>query len=162
MGLQPGTTAAPRLSETQRCYILGHTTDVDILSWLIRESTLHPKEGISTTNTHLTPQATIAKDLQILRPTQKQTPDLDRSPPQPILWHPLHNPTEWIYTDGSLKTGEPRIGASVIHSPTATTTYIDASGQDESHTIIRAEIVAIHVALDNYKNDNWIGIFTDS
>jgi ribonuclease HI len=27
---------------------------------------------------------------------------------------------------------------------------------------MRAELVAIHVALDKYKNDNWIGIFTDS
>jgi hypothetical protein len=26
---------------------------------------------------------------------------------------------------------------------------------------MRAELVAIHVALDKYKNDNWIGIFTD-
>jgi hypothetical protein len=94
MGLQPGTTAAPRLSGTQRCYILGHTTDVNILSWLIRESTQHPKENNSTTNMSLTPQPTIAKDLLILRLSQKHTPDPDRSPPQPILWHPLHNPTE--------------------------------------------------------------------
>jgi len=27
---------------------------------------------------------------------------------------------------------------------------------------MRAELAAIHVALDKYKNDNWIGIFTDS
>jgi ribonuclease HI len=67
-----------------------------------------------------------------------------------------------IYTDGSLKIDKPRIGASVIHTPTATTTYIDASGQDKVHTIMKAELVAIQVALDKYKNDNWIGIFTDS
>ena len=60
------------------------------------------------------------------------------------------------------QTGKPRIGDSVIHSPTATTTYIDALGQDETHTIMRAELVAIHVALDKYKNDKWVGIFTDS
>ena len=63
-------------------------------------------------------------------------------------------PTKWIYTDGSLKKGKPRMGASVIHSPADTTTYIDASGQDKTHTIMRAELVAIHVAMDKYKNDN--------
>ena len=140
MGLQPGTTTAPGLSETQRCYILGHTKYFNMLSWLIRESTQHPKKDKSTTNIPLTPPPTILKDLQIFRPTQNHTPDPDRSPPQPSLWHPLHNPNEWIYTDGSLKTGKLRIGASVIHSPTATTTYIDASGQDETHAIRRAEL----------------------
>jgi hypothetical protein len=35
-------------------------------------------------------------------------------------------------------------------------------GQNETHTIMRAELVAIHVALDKYKNDKWIGSFTDS
>ncbi len=55
-----------------------------------------------------------------------------------------------------------RIGAAVIHSPANTTTYIDASGQDETHTIMRAEIVAIQVALNTYKDDPWVGIFTDS
>ena len=52
---------------------------------------------------------------------------------------------------------------SVIHSPTVTATYIDASGQDETHTITRAGLVAIiHVALDKYNNDKWIEIFTES
>ena len=84
------------------------------------------------------------------------------TPPQPIPWQPIHNPEIWTYTDGSHKEGKPRLGASVIHSPTNTTTYIDASGQEETHTIMRAELAAIHVALDKYKNDPWLGIFTDS
>ena len=71
-------------------------------------------------------------------------------------------PNEWIYTDGSLKKGQPRIGAAVKHSHTNTTTYIGASGQDETYTIVRAELVAIQVALSIYKDDPWIGIFTDS
>jgi len=49
-----------------------------------------------------------------------------------------------------------------MHYPTTTTTYIDASGQEETHTIMTAELVVIHVALDKYKNGIWIGIFTDS
>ena len=89
-------------------------------------------------------------------------PQTTPPPPQPIPWQPLHKPNDWIYTDGSLKKGQPRIGAAVIHSPTNTTTYIDASGQDETHTIMRAELVAIQVALSIYKDDPWIGIFTDS
>jgi hypothetical protein len=52
------------------------------------------------------------------------------------------------YTDGSLKTEKPRLGASIINSPSATTTYIDASGLEETHTITKAELVAIYVALD--------------
>ncbi len=53
-----------------------------------------------------------------------------------------------------LKQANREQGASVIHSQTATATYIDAAGQDETHIITRADLVAIHVALDKYKNDN--------
>jgi hypothetical protein len=73
------------------------------------------------------------------------------SPRQPISWQPLHNSNEWIYTDGSLKKGQPRIGAAVIHSPITTTAYIDASGQGETRTIMRAELAAIQVALNTCK-----------
>ena len=60
------------------------------------------------------------------------------------------------------KLKNPRLGVSVMQSPTSSTIYIDASGQDETHTIPRAESVAIYVALGKYKNDKRIGIFTDS
>jgi hypothetical protein len=59
-----------------------------------------------------------------------------------------------IYTYGSLEKVRPIIGALVMHSPTSTTTYIDTSSQDETHTIILAELVVIHVTLDNYKMMN--------
>ena len=49
-----------------------------------------------------------------------------------------------------------------MHSPISITTYIDASGQDETHTIMRAELAAIYVALNTYKDYAWIFIFTDS
>ena len=64
--------------------------------------------------------------------------------------------------DGSYKEGKPRLGASVIHSLTNTITYIDASGQEETHTIMIAELAAIHVALTVHKHHPWLGIFTDS
>ncbi len=40
--------------------------------------------------------------------------------------------------------------------------YIDTSGQDETNTIMRAELAAIHVALDNNKDDTRIGIVKNS
>jgi ribonuclease HI len=87
---------------------------------------------------------------------------INTTPPKPIPWQPLHNPEKWTCTDGSYKESKPRLGASVIHSPTNTTTYIDASGQEETHTIMRAEQAAIHVALNVHKHEPWLGIFTDS
>ena len=60
------------------------------------------------------------------------------------------------------KKGQPGLGAALKHSPTSTTTYIDASGQDETHTIMRVELAAIHVVLSTYNEDPRIGIFTNS
>ena len=102
---------------------------------------------------------TIATSLPFLRQIHNLTLAPSPTPPHPTIWKPLHNPSEWIYISGSLKTGRPRLGASVIHSATYTTSYIDASGLKETHTIMRAEFVAIYVALEKYKNDKWIGIF---
>jgi ribonuclease HI len=50
----------------------------------------------------------------------------------------------------------------VVHVPTATTIYIDADGTEETRTIMRAELVAIHTALNTFVAHEWIGIFTDS
>jgi len=109
----------------------------------------------------LTQLSTIATGIPLLRWIYNFTCAPNPTPPHPTIWQPRHNPTEWIYTDGSLKTGKPQLGASIIQSPTFITTYIDASGQYETHTITRAELVAIYVALDKYEKDNWIGIFTN-
>ena len=38
----------------------------------------------------------------------------------------------------------------VVHIPTNTTIYIDASGTEETHTIMRAELVAIHTTLTTF------------
>ena len=72
------------------------------------------------------------------------------SPPVPHLWAPKYIPENWIYTDDSNIDGHPRLGASVVHIPTATTIYIDAAGSEETRTIMRAELVAIHTALTTF------------
>jgi len=51
----------------------------------------------------------------------------------------------------------------VEHIPTRTTIYIDAVGtEQETRTIMRAELVAIHTALTMFAKHDWLGIFTDS
>ena len=49
-----------------------------------------------------------------------------------------------------------------MHIPTCTTIYIDAVGSEETHPIMRAELVAIHTVLTRFEDNSWIGIFTDS
>jgi hypothetical protein len=162
MGFQTGSTTAYVANETKICYLLGQTLYVNIISWLLKQSLLHAQ---NQNRIHMIPHTQlpiIATGLplprQIHNPTLAPTP----TPPHPTILKLLHNPSEWIYTDGPLKRGKPRLGASVIHSPTFTTTCIDASGLEETHTIMRAEFVAIHVALEKHKNNIWLGIFTDS
>ena len=50
----------------------------------------------------------------------------------------------------------------MIHIPTLTTLHIDASGHEETHTIMRAELVAIYVALDRLNALVDFSLFTDS
>jgi hypothetical protein len=50
----------------------------------------------------------------------------------------------------------------VVHIPTCFTIYIDAAGSEETRTITRAELVAIHTALTRFEDQSWIGVFTDS
>jgi hypothetical protein len=141
---------------------MGQTTDVIIISCLLKQSLLHTQ---NQNQMHMIPHTqlpTIATGLPLLRQIQNLTLAPSPTPPHPTIWKPLHKPSEWIYTDGSLKAEKAGLSASVIHSPTSTTAYIDASGLEETHTITRAELVAIYIALDKWKNGKWIGIFTDS
>ena len=89
-------------------------------------------------------------------------PNKEGSPPVPHPWTPNFIPKNWIYTDGSDIEGYPRLGAAVVHIPPSTTILIDAAGTEETRTIMRAELVAIHTALTTFENHEWIGIFTDS
>ena len=50
----------------------------------------------------------------------------------------------------------------MVHIPTNTTIYIDDAGTEETRTITRAELVAIHTALSTFSTHIWIGIFTYS
>ena len=50
----------------------------------------------------------------------------------------------------------------MMHIPTSTTIYIDAAGIEDTRTIMRTELVAIHTALTTFSTHEWIGIFTDS
>ncbi len=50
----------------------------------------------------------------------------------------------------------------MVHIPTSITIYLDAAGTEETHNIMRADLVAIHTALTTFSAHEWIGIFTDS
>jgi hypothetical protein len=80
----------------------------------------------------------------------------------PYPWAPTFLPEQWIFTDVSDITGHHHLGAKVVHIPTSTVIYIDAAGTEETHIVMRAELVAIHTALSTFSSHNWIGIFTDS
>ena len=68
-------------------------------------------------------------------------------PLAPYPWEPKFLPEQWVYTDGSDITGHSRLEAAVVHIPTNTTIYIDVAGTEETRTIMRAELGAIHTAL---------------
>jgi len=51
---------------------------------------------------------------------------------------------------------------AVVHIPSNTTIYIDVAGTEETRTIMRADLVAIHTDLTTFATHEWIGIFTDS
>jgi len=50
----------------------------------------------------------------------------------------------------------------VVHISSCTTVYIDATGTEETRTIMRAELVAIHSALIKFATHDRLGTFTDS
>ena len=95
-------------------------------------------------------------------PSSGETSPYPGSAPVPYPWQPKYLPEQWVYTDGSDIEGHPRLGAAVVHNPTATTIYIDAAGSEETRTIMRAELVAIYTALKTFASHEWIGVFTDS
>ena len=49
-----------------------------------------------------------------------------------------------------------------MHIRTCTTIYIDAAWSEETRTILRAELVAIHTTLTRFEEHPWIGVFTHS
>jgi hypothetical protein len=57
------------------------------------------------------------------------------------------NPNNYIYTDGSQKTGNPTLGTSIVNPSTHTTTHIDIKSRPERHVINRAELTTITLTL---------------
>jgi ribonuclease HI len=86
------------------------------------------------------------------------------APPLPQIraYYAAWNPTDFIYTDGSLVTGNPTLGASIINPKIHTTIHIEINSQPEQHTINRAELAAITIALDANKLDQTLSIIIDS
>jgi hypothetical protein len=76
-------------------------------------------------------------------------------PHVPHPWTPKFIPENWVYTDGSDIKGQPRLGAAVVnYIPTRTTVYIDASGKEETRTIMWAELVAVHMTRTTFATHN--------
>ena len=85
MGLQRGSTPAPYLSEEQRRHIIGQFTDVNILSWLIKQiqfsNTTHKTPSYPlTTNKRIR-----AASYPILPPTKSFT--ITQTSPSPSPYH---------------------------------------------------------------------------
>ena len=166
MGFTSGDTAAEGLTPDQRIHILGQCTDLNIMHWTLTQVTTNTAEaptsptrahpGLPWENTYTfsqpLPNLEEAPALPTGNPPQQYDPTIVGTPPRPTPWTPKFSPEEWIYTDGSDIKDQPRLGAAVVHIPTRTTIYIDATGCEETHTIMRAELVAIHTALNRFKD----------
>jgi ribonuclease HI len=72
------------------------------------------------------------------------------------------NPNDYIYTDGSRKTENPTLGASIVNPSTHTTIQIDVKSQLERHTINRAELTTITLTLELYQDSPQLSILTDN
>ena len=92
-------------------------------------------------------------------------PPLPSPPPKPpltIFPHvPIWDNLDFVYTDGSLIAGLPTLGAAVVF-PEDRTIKIEVKSSPIRHTINRAELVAITVALREAHDMPSIRILTDS
>ncbi len=80
------------------------------------------------------------------------------NPPHIRPYYAEWDPKEYVYKDGSLVTGNPTLGASIVDPGAQTTTHIQIKSQPERHTINRAELEAITIALEANKNDHTLSI----
>jgi ribonuclease HI len=60
------------------------------------------------------------------------------------------------------KEGNPKLGASIVNPETGITIHIEIKSQEERHTINRAELSAITLTLELYKEAPTLQILTDS
>ena len=97
--------------------------------------------------------------------TNTPTPTHPR-PNTTILQTKMHNrswnPRDFIYTDGSQVKRNPTPGAGVINPRSNTITHIDTKSQPKRHTINRAELAAIALALRQVNTKDHKSILTDS
>jgi ribonuclease HI len=187
MGYSKGTTAHSGLTERQRHHLLGQVYDPNQMGWAI--NVLWPAPPLPHTPraaptaphrpwTDLQAGPSLANSLpHPTRPVPPLPDDLSAPPaPPPAMEYTTPESLlaalpefvahweaeEFTYTDGSRQEGNPVLGAAVVHAPTDTVTYIDASGYEENNTINRAELVAIHQALLLHRNTQHLRILTDS
>ena len=72
------------------------------------------------------------------------------------------NPEDYIYTDGSLITGNPTVGAAITYPKENLTIRMKIESDPVRHTINRAELAAIAHALVRDQNNTNISVLTDS
>ena len=156
MGFTSGDTEAAGLTPEQRLQILGQCIDLNLLHLTIAlasstsqwHHTLHQREHPDRRweNTY-----TFSQPLPTGDTPSHHAPTGMETPPNPIPWTPRFLPEEWVYTDGSDMKGYPRHGVAVVHIQTRTNIYIDAAGCEETRTLMRAQLVAIHTALTRFE-----------
>ena len=119
-----------------------------------------------------TPSAQRPDGLEIASNTAYTLAGTEPAAPPPLTHTPLHirphfplwNKAEFVYTDGSVITGQPTIGAGVVFPGVQEDRVIRIAviSDTERHTINRAELVAIIVALREAQDMPSIQILTDS
>ena len=117
--------------------------------------TLPPHDRTDDTTISCTHQYTLA-DMEPPLPPPRERPPLIIHP-----HHPIWDNTKFIYTDGSKISGKPTLGGAVVF-PEDRTIRIEIKSQSERHTINRAELASIMVALRESAKDETVQILTDS
>jgi hypothetical protein len=94
--------------------------------------------------------------------TNTPTPTLQR-PKTTILQTKTHN-RRWnfVYTDGSQVKRNPTLGAGVVNPRSNPITHIDIKSQPERHTINRAKLAAIAVAIKQENTEDHMSILTNN
>ena len=161
-GFHIGDIDAPGLSALQRIQLLGQYTTLNTLAWTLSTIRTHAslaEDDPSCTSplTHkncgyMSSQALSGMmDIPFLPLGGSSTlSSVPSTTPTPHPWTLIFRLEQWMFTDGSGITGQPRLGAAVVHVPTCTTISIYAGGTNETRTIVRTDLVVIYTALDKF------------
>ena len=163
MGFQRNRTQAGGLADQHRHYLMGQCIDLNLLTWLMNECETQPHE---TRSEERPPQSSSPTASPEKQGPESIPPDTRLGPPDRAntlpVWQQAHDPQTFIYTDGSKLAGAPVLGAAVFHAQSEKITHIDATGSAECNTVVRAELVGIFHALQEYNKEEHIHILTDS